>query len=357
MKVAVVHDWIAARAGSEKVFEALANLFPEADLWCLTRDVEVPLCIGDRAIRTTWLDRAALRGRRGVTLPLMPIAWASVRGGQYDLVLSSSLAFAHSVRFGRRCIHLSYVHSPARYLWSPELDLRGQGPWLRPAKAGLRAYDRRVAQYPTALAANSAEVARRIKRCWNREARVIPPPVDLSFFTIDSSRPSRDYVLGFSRWIRYKRLDLVLRTAKEAGLPCVIAGSGPEGPRLKRLAADLNVDARFVERPDDFMVRELLRNAAALVFPVHEDFGIVPVEAMACGTPVVALGRGGVVDTVTPGCNGELLADFDPAKAAASIESLRRLDRDAIRRSVSEFSYPAFCERVKAWVGDWTIGE
>jgi glycosyltransferase involved in cell wall biosynthesis len=286
--VAVVHEWVDAYAGSEQVFEAIAQEFPQADLFALSVRPGVALGLGGRLVRTTWLDRPRLRDRRAITLPLMPSAWRALGHGRYDLVISSSHAFAHANRLVRKeGVHLSYVHSPARYLWSADVDQRGDRSYLEPAKALLRAADVRATRGVDAYAANSSAVAERIARFWSRGSTVIHPPVRVEYFR-DHTSPPREYVLGVGRWIPYKNMDLVIRAAEIAGIPAKIAGRGPDRERLFDLAASASVDVEIIESPDNAELRELYAGARALVFPTVEDFGIVPVEAQAAGTPIVS---------------------------------------------------------------------
>jgi len=238
-----VHEWIDAYAGSEQVFEAMAQMFPTADLYALSREPSVHLNVNARGIKTTRLDTAFWRGHRAATLPLMPLAWRSLGAGGYDLVISSHHAFAHANRLAApNGVHLCYVHSPARYVWSPEIDRRGANPALKPIRAALKNIDRRLAQQVTAYAANSSAVADRIHRFWRREALIIPPPVRVEFF---GERPTgdrtRDYVLGVGRWIGYKNLHMVVKAADLAGMPVKIAGRGPDSSRIRAAAAAARV--------------------------------------------------------------------------------------------------------------------
>jgi glycosyltransferase involved in cell wall biosynthesis len=351
--VAVVHEWIASRAGSEKVFERLAQVFPSADLFALSREPDVPMHVADRVIRTTVLDNRLTRRRRGATLPLMPLAW-QLRGPRraYDVVMTSHHAFASSNRLAARSgSHFCYVHSPARYVWSPELDQRGASAWVRPARTVLKRVDRHAAARITDVAANSATVAERIGRYWDREARVIYPPVDTEFFTpagrLDEPSPS---LLGFGRWIPYKRLDLVIRLGAEAGLPVVIAGHGPGARELRQIGAAAGVPVTFVERPSQERVRELYRRASALIFPTEEDFGLVPVEAMACGTPVVALGRGGAAETVQDGLTGALVPSVDVRDLRRGLDVALGAAPADCRARAEFFSQERFDERIVDWV-------
>lgn len=351
LRVAVVHEWVDAYAGSEQVFEALAQEFPAADLYALSVTPGIELDVGGRAIRTTWLDRPALRDRRSLTLPLMPLAWHTLGRGQYDLVISSTHAFAHANRLVRgNGVHLSYVHSPARYLWSGSIDGRGNSPLLRPAKMLLRQLDLRATRSVDAYAANSSAVAARIRNFWGRDSTIIHPPVRVEFFSDYESPRTRDYLLGVGRWIPYKNLDLVIMAGQLSGMPVKIAGRGPDGDRLRALASRASVEVEIIESPSDHELRQLYANAACLLFPTVEDFGIVPVEAQAAGTPVVSVRRGGAVDTVVDGETGRLVPELNAKSFAAAVEDVTELDAQACQRNAARFSRASFGRNVLAWV-------
>ena len=350
----MVHEWVSSRAGSEQVFEQLAQLWPDADLYALSHDPAVDLDVGGRSVRTTFLDRPWLRARRGVTLPLMPIAWRALGTRDYDLVVTSHHAFAASNRLTTSGTSLAYVHSPARYVWSPDIDARGAGVALAPARHLLKAYDRSAVRRLTGVAANSAEVAARISRYWGRDATIIHPPVDTSYFrepdTATAVETPDEFVLGLGRFIPYKNHEMVIRVAERLGMPAVIAGSGPLADQLRSAGREARVPVLVVEAPSRPVVRQLLRRASAFVFPTHEDFGMIPVEAMAAGTPVVALARGGALETVVPGVSGELVDDHAPEAYAAAVGPARGLDPAACSDSAERFSRAVFADRVRTWV-------
>ena len=353
-RVALAHEWLDARAGSEKVFEALARLLPAADLFALTRSQGVPFDLGGREVTTTFLQRAGpLRDRRDLTLPLMPLAWSLQRAGRYDLVITSSHACAKGFRPGRRATHLCYCHTPLRYAWDPQVDLRarGLGPGRRALLAALRRWDRGSTRWVDSFAANSTVVRDRIRDRYDRDAVVIAPPVDTEFFQ-PGDRASPPFALALSRFIPYKRLDLAIATCVRLGLPLTVAGSGPGEASLRALAAPAGHLVTFEIRPTDERLRELYQQAAVVLFPAEEDFGIVPVEAQACGTPVVAFGRGGALDTVVDGRTGALVADQDAASFASAVEAVLGAGdrRDACRRNAERFSPAVFAARVTEWI-------
>ncbi|MFI1192420.1 glycosyltransferase [Micromonospora sp. NPDC020750] len=352
--VALVHEWFSAAGGSENVFLAIADLVPHADRFVLWAESDVPR---DRLrLRESWLARTPLRRSKALALAFLPLAWrAAARPAGYDVVISSSHAFGHTARFGppERTRHLSYVHSPARYVWSPDFDGRGAGRLLSGPRRALQAVDVRLSRHVHAYAANSREVQARIRRYWGRDAVVIHPPVDVDFFAAPPAAQrdqAREYLLGVGRWIPYKNFDLMIATAAEAGLPLVLAGGGPEEARLRRLAARAPVPVTFESRPGRERLRELYWGARALLFPAHEDFGIIPVEAQACGTPVVGLRAGGLLETVVEGETGFLVASREPTRHAAALRRLDGLDPDRARRHAAGFGRDSFAARMAEWV-------
>ncbi|MFY1695006.1 glycosyltransferase [Solwaraspora sp. WMMA2101] len=344
--VAVVHEWFSAVGGSENVFLAIADLVPHASRHVLWAEPDAD----PAGLRQTWLARTPLRRSKALALPVMPLVWRTAGRPAPDVVISSSHAFAHTVKFGdpARTRHLSYVHTPARYVWSPDFDGRGANPLLGLPRAALRRVDRWGGRHVHAYAANSVEVRDRILRFWHRDATVVNPPVDVEFFGAGPDG-DRDYLLGVGRWIPYKRFDLMIEVAEQAGMPLVLAGSGPAEAQLRRRAGSA---VRFEVRPSRARLRELYAGAAALLFPAHEDFGIVPVEAQAAGTPVVGLARGGLLETVVHGETGMLADSTDPRVLAGLLAEVPRLDRARIRAQAARFSHARFAQRMTRWVDD-----
>jgi glycosyltransferase involved in cell wall biosynthesis len=353
-RMAVVHEWVSARAGSEQVFEALAQLYPSADLFALSTDPAVSIEVNGREIGTTVLNHRALRDRRGITLPLMPAAWRMLGNATYDVVLTSHHAFAASNRLARPgAVHLAYVHTPARYVWTPELDGRGTNPLLAPVRKALGGLDRRAASRLTGIAANSCEVARRIKQFWDRDARVIHPPVDVEYFGRlggETMALPENYLLGLGRWIAYKNHLLIIDIAEKLRRPVVIAGSGPLEPELRARASSASVPALIFKQPSRDQVRELFQRAGVLLFPTQEDFGIVPVEAMASGTPVVAYFKGGAEETVRDGISGVLVEEHKVEAFAEGVERVSEVDRSECQRHATAFGRARFNAEIREWV-------
>jgi glycosyltransferase involved in cell wall biosynthesis len=297
----------------------------------------------------------------------MPAVWRRLKNPlatSPDGILASSHLFAHQARFrgiGNNVPRLAYVHTPARYVWSPELDQRGSSFVARLMALPLKALDHRRAQELTSIAVNSQAVAERVRAHWGRDSVVIHPPVDIAFFAEEGSPltpadelalgalPER-FVLGASRFISYKRLDLVIEFGIAAHVDVVLAGSGPERARLEKLALRHVGRVHIIDAPSRILLRELYRRADAYIFPAVEDFGIMPVEAMATGTPVVALSRGGAVETVVDGVTGVLLNDFTADEILRAWHLIPTLQSHDCRQRSQDFSPEIFRTRLARWI-------
>lgn len=359
----LIHEWLARHGGSENVFEVLSETFPDAERFCLWNDSDGRFT----GVAETVLARTPLRRSKAAAVPFMPAAWRMLPRREADWVLVSSHLFAHHARFrgpAANAPKLVYAHTPARYIWTPELDGRGDGAAARTVSAALRPLDRRRAAEPVAIAANSAFVAQRIADTWEREATVIHPPVDVAAFrapptlTAEDARLADDlpeeYLFGVSRFVPYKRLDRVILAGAASGVPVVLAGSGPDEARLRALAAEASVPVMFVPAPSRALLSALYRRASALVFPAVEDFGIMPVEAMAAGTPVVASAVGGTAETVLDGVTGALVNQWMPGEVADAVARAVATDPQASRDRAVEFDTAVFVERIRGWVSAQT---
>jgi len=360
----LVHEWLARTGGSERVFDHIVADFPDADVLCLWDDTggRYP----GRTVRETWLARTPLRHHKGLALPLMPMAWGHRMRGSYDWAVVSTHSFAHHVRFscspGMRKI--LYVHTPARYVWEPDLDARGGGHTARAASPLLRAIDRRKAAEAHTVIANSEYVARRIERTWSRSAQVIHPPVEVGSIAavadwrtcLDGAEAARiealpaTFVLGASRFVRYKRLDLVIAAGEAADLPVVLAGGGPEEGRLRSLAARARVPVHVVGDPSDALLYSLYQRALVFVFPPVEDFGMMPVEAMACGTPVVVNAEGGARETLAGRSVGAIADPASTASLRTAVEAASRCPRAFVAEHARRFDAPVFDRALTAAV-------
>jgi glycosyltransferase involved in cell wall biosynthesis len=326
-RVALVHDWLTGMRGGEKVLESLCRLFPDAPLFTLVhKRGAVSALIESRPIRTSIVQRlpgAAERYRH--YLPAFPAAIELFDLDRFDLVISTSHCAAKSVVVPGRAVHVCYCHSPMRYAWDQFPHYFGaarvgalRNALLRPALAALARWDRDTAHRVDHYVANSRYVAGRIARYYNRQVSVLHPPVDTDFFS-PGDAPPEPYFLVVSALVPYKRLETAIRAAALAGVPLKIVGTGPDRDRL-RTAAGSGVE--FLGPVPDDVLRALYRRAQAVLLPGEEDFGIVPVEAMACGRPVIALGRGGACETVHHGVSGLLVETDTPEAFAGAMRQL-----------------------------------
>ena len=352
MRAAIVHYWLLNRRGGEKVVEALCRLLPEADLFTLFYDPESagPI-VRQRNVTASFLNP----GRRFYRqlLPLMPLALESFDLRGYDLIVSSESGPAKGILAPSTARHVCYCHTPMRYLW--DLYPAYLNEWTRsrlkrtlmaPIANYLRLWDYATAARVDQFVANSANVARRIRRAWGRDSTVIHPPVEVEQFYC---KPSEDYYLIVSELVPYKRIDQAIRVFTSTGRKLRIAGDGPEYKRLKRIAGD-NIE--FCGRVPDEELRNLYARARAFVMPGEEDFGLTPVEAMASGKPVIALGRGGVLESVPleKPAAGVFYTDPDEAQLEAALWQFetREADftREPIQQYASGFSTDHFLERM-----------
>ena len=358
MRTAIVHEWLTNYAGSERVVEQLLRILPDADLYALVDflpDADRGF-LGGRRATTSFIQRLPLaRKHFRQYLPLMPIAVEQFDLSGHDVVVSSNHAVAKGVIIGPDQLHVSYVHSPIRYAW----DLQHQ--YLAESGAGrgvkglltravlhyLRQWDQSAAGRVGVFVANSRYVARRILNTYRRQAQVIYPPVDVDAFPLRADKES--FYLAASRMVPYKRMPLVAQAfAAMPGRKLVIVGDGTELAKVKA-AAGPNVEVLGYQ--SSAVLRDLMQRAKAFVFAAEEDFGITPVEAMACGTPVIAFGRGGATETVRDGRTGLLFAEQTVPSIIDAVERFERhadaFDPAAIRRH-AEFFRP---ERFRAEFG------
>ena len=361
----IAQDWVEPYGGAEIVLSALIAELPHADLACLWNDDS--RWSSTLRVRESWLARSPLRGRKALSLPLMAGTWRrDWRALQPDWLVTSSYVFAHHLgTVFPEVPRYHYVHSPARYLWASEFDQRGSNPLLSPAAAILRQVDRRAARQSGELAANSEFIRARIQRAWNRDATVIYPPVDVAGISAEPSwadkltpaeadqlapLPPGDFLLAGSRMVPYKGHSRVIEIGEALGLPVVLTGSGPEEHRLRAQAQAARTPVHFFGHVSREMLHALYERALAFVFPPVEDFGIMPVEAMAAGCPVVGNRVGGAAEIIVDGVSGALFDPADAAAWAAAIDRAASTDRSAVRAHAQNFNAEKFSASFRAWV-------
>lgn len=356
MKIALVHDWLIHMRGGEKVLEALAEVYPDATIYTLfsnRKKLSPPL-------QRMKIKNSILHYFPGIRiyyrwlLPLLPFFVRTLNVAERDLVISSSHCVAKGVRIPKGAKHVCYCHTPMRYLWGFEEDYFGNFPkWLRrflnPVFGRIRKWDVETSAQVDAFLCNSEHVRKRIRAIYAREAEVIPPPVDFSAFgTTDKPAVASDcndgYYLIVSALTPYKRLDIAIQAFNHWDRNLIIAGDGPSRRRYHRLAKTPNI--RFLGKVSDGDLKQLYSKATALIFPQEEDFGIVPLEAQACGTPVIALARGGALETLEDGIFFEEQTP-EAVRAAVLRCETRSFEPEKLRRHALKFDKPLFKAKIK----------
>ncbi len=365
MRIALIHDWLNGMRGGERVLEAICELYPSADIFTLFAQREkLSSALARMPIRTSFVQQLpfVFRAYRWF-LPVFPLAAEGFDLRGYDLVISTSHCVAKGVR-PAGAGHICYCFTPMRYVWfltDDYLGTRGgMKRWLsRPVLSYLRRWDRSSSRRVDHFVGISKNVAGRIEAVYNRSSGVLYPPVDTEYF-----RPSDrhgDYFLVVSALVPYKRVDLAVETFNRLGLPLKIVGTGPLARTLKQSAA---ANIEFLGWIDDLQLRDYYRGCRALIFPGVEDFGIVPLEAMACGRPVIGLGKGGLLETAVPWTEAERRpatavffyrqeADSLAGAVKLFIEKEREFDPAAIRRHARDFDRRLFKERFSKMVSDF----
>jgi glycosyltransferase involved in cell wall biosynthesis len=357
--VAIVHDWLTGMRGGEKVLEVLCELYPEAELFTL---LHVRGSVSETIERHT-IHTSALQHLPGVRhyyrecLPVFPSLIERFDFSRFDLVISSSHCVAKSARAPEGVRHICYCHTPMRYAWDQFDAYFGPGRIGRlpsavmgTVMARLARWDRDTSSRVSRYVTNSQHVAGRISRYYNREATVVYPPVDTDFFHPDTT-PPEGFALVVSALVPYKRLEIAIEACERAGVPLKVVGDGPSRAALERVAKS---GTQFLGRRPDEEVRDLYRRAAVMLLPGEEDFGIAPLEAQACGRPVVALGRGGAVETIVHEQTGFLVNEptveaFADAIARAMVT---RFDSAAIRRHAETFGRERFRNEIRAVIAE-----
>lgn len=363
MRVALVHDWLTGMRGGEKALEVICERFPDAELFTLVHvPGSVSAVIERRRIHTSFIQRLpGVRRYYRHYLPLFPTAVEQFDFDGFDLIVSVSHCAVKSIVRPATATHLCYCLTPMRYAWDqfdayfgPQRVGQLGTRIMRPLMTTLARWDRSTEGRVDRYVAISHHVAGRIGRYYNRQATVVYPPVDTDFYHPDGSVPE-PFALVVSALVPYKRIDTAIEACARIGVPLVIAGDGPERAALQRVAG---TGTTFLGRVADEEVRSLYRRASVVLLPGEEDFGIVPLEAQACGRPVVALGRGGALETVIVGETGELVDDTGTEAFAAGVARAlaAHYDPQRIRAHAEGFSRARFGDQIEALVHEQLRG-
>jgi len=352
MKIALVHDYLTQRGGAERVFELLCKRYPQADIFTSLYDPQKTIDMGERIVNTTFLQKipGAAKYFR-LMAPLYFPAFRALDLQDYDLIISSSTSFAKAVRKRPDAQHICFCHNVTRFLWDTETylreysDYRYLSPLIEKIFQLMRNVDLKYAQEPDIYIANSSIVARRIEKIYGKKAIMINYPIDTSNFVFSDTKD--EYYLASARMISYKRLDIIVEAFNWLGWPLIISGDGPERERLQSKALD---NIKFVGHVSDSKRKELFSKAKSIIVAALEDYGLVPVEANASGTPVVAFGAGGVLDTQINGKTGVFFHRQTPESLQMALLESGEItwNYENIRNhAVNNFSEPVFFSKVE----------
>ncbi len=352
MKIALVHDYLTQRGGAERVFELLCKHYPDADIFTSLYDREKTIDLGERIIHTTFLQKipGAAKNFRLIA-PLYFPAFRSLELQEYDLIISSSTSFAKAVRKRPDAYHICFCHNVTRFLWDTETYLREYGdyryfaPLIEQVFQLMRNVDLKYAQEPDLYIANSSVVARRIENIYGKQAMMVNYPIDTSKFVFSDTKD--EYYLASARMISYKRLDIIVEAFNWLGSRLLISGDEPEQARLKSKALS-NIE--FLGHVSDSKRKDLFSKAKSIIVAALEDYGLVPVEANASGTPVIAYGAGGVLDTQIPGKTGVFFSRQTPESLQSALLESNNIswNYENIRHhAVMNFSEQAFFSKVE----------
>ncbi|MCB9228404.1 MAG: glycosyltransferase [Deltaproteobacteria bacterium] len=355
MRVAIVHDWLVSYRGGEKVLETIASEFPEAPVYTLFYDPgSLPESLKNRVVYyPPLLNR--LKKIRKILLPFLPACIEAFNLNDYDLIISTSSCVAKGVIPAPQARHLCYIHSPMRYIWDQKSEYLKQMQGIPFASllfhllgSRLRIWDQVSSHRVDQFIANSAFVAKRVKKYYGADSQVIHPPVDTEFFhpPENPDSHSRNYFLAAGALVSYKGFGRVIHACEQAGQQLIIAGAGPELKRLQKISGK---HTQFIVSPDNESLRKLFQGAKALLFPGVEDFGMVAIEAMACGTPVIALRQGGSLDFIEEGLSGEFV---DTTEIPDWVQALRnfgpeKYDASTIRKFSETFHHHIFIKKFR----------
>lgn len=351
MKVALVHDYLTQKGGAERVFELLCKRYPDADVFTSLYDRERTVDLGDRTVQTTFLQKIPQASKYFRLLaPLYFPAFRALDLQDYDLIISSCSSFAKAVKKAPQAKHICFCHNVTRFLWDTQTYLREYAdyklfaPAIEPIFDLLRQVDLNYAQEPDIYIANSHTVAKRIQKHYGKPAMVINYPIDTNQFIFSETKEK--FYLASARLLSYKRMDIIVEAFNWLGWPIYILGDGPERENLTSKALE---NVKFLGHVTDAERSQLMAKASSVIVAALEDYGLVPVEANASGTPVIAYGAGGVLDTQVPGKTGVFFHKQTPDALQAALLKAQEISWDYhnIRtHAVSQFSETAFFSKV-----------
>ncbi|HLP92229.1 MAG TPA: glycosyltransferase [Nostocaceae cyanobacterium] len=352
MKIALVHDYLTQRGGAERVFELLCQRYPQADIFTSLYDAQKTIDVGERIVNTTFLQK--IPGATKYFRMLAPLYFPAFRAldlQEYDLIISSSTSFAKAVKKRPDAYHICFCHNVTRFLWDTATylreysDYRYFAPLIEKIFQLMRNVDLKYAQEPDLYIANSTVVAQRIRKIYGKQSFVVNYPIDTGRFVFSDTKD--EYYLASARMISYKRLDIIVEAFNWLGWQLLISGDGPELERLKSKALP-NIE--FLGHVSDSHRQDLFAKAQSIIVAALEDYGLVPIEANASGTPVVAFGAGGVLDTQIPGTTGVFFRRQTPESLQTALLEAKGItwNYEKIRHhAITNFSEQAFFSKVE----------
>lgn len=352
-KIAIIHDWLTNMGGAEQVVINFKKIYPEAPIYTTFYTPEnLDQELKEINVKTSFLQKKKSVTNHKKYYPMMPLAFENFNLNEYDVVLSSSSCCAKGVITKPETKHICYCHTPMRYAWDQRDDYLENKKGIKRKLIKILLHYMRMWDFVSAnrvdyFIANSTEVQKRIKKHYGRESIVINPPVRCNLFTI--SQNNGDYFLVLSRLVKYKRFDLAVKACNELGKKLIVIGEGPEKENLEKIAKK---NVTFLGRQPDEVVKKYMSECKALIFPGKEDFGIVPVEAQACGRPVIAYGQGGVLDSVIPDKTGVFFEEQTVESLKSAIEKFEKMkfDKNEIRKHALEFDETVFQKKIQEFI-------
>ncbi len=356
MKVALVHDWLNGMRGGERCLDVLCEIYPEAPIYTLFYEKgKLPRSIACHDIRTTWINRLpAVYSRYRNYLPFFPAAIESLDLGAFDLVISTSHCVAKGAKKGKEAFHICYCFTPMRYAWGFFDEYFGNKNFvlralIRTAVKKLQTWDKKATDRVDRFVAISHHVRHRIKKYYDREAEVIYPPCETDFYTLNPAVARENFYLVVSALVPYKKIELAIEAFAGGSRRLVIIGDGPERKKLESMSSD---NVQFLGWKPDEALRDYYRRARGLIFPGEEDFGIVPLEAQACGCPVIAYGVGGALETILEEKTGTFFTELSVKGLLDSIENFEKKEWGAqdARHNALRFSRTRFKDEMKNYI-------
>lgn len=369
MKVAIVHDWLVNYGGAERVVEQMLKMYPDADIYTLVYDKKkMGKIFPEEKVHPSFIQKIPKATKLYTKfLSLMPKAFESFDLTSYDLVIASSSSCAKGVITSPNTAFVAYIHSPMRYAWDLYYDYFMNAGiltrfFMKRQMPAIRQWDFLSSQRINTLVANSSYIKKRIKKFWNRDSKVIFPPVDVDRLS-PNNLPAEDFYVVFSRFVSYKRVDLAIKACGQLGKKLIVIGSGSQESELKTLASKYRkADIKFTGRINDEEVKVYLQKCRAMIFSAEEDFGIIPVECQACGRPVIAFGKGGALETVKENTTGIFFQEQNEESLKEAIVRFEKLEGEGtfkttvIVEHAQKFSAERFRRELQAVI-DETLKE